>query len=360
MWSFGVYETDTGDMVAPVQPADCSWTRKLDNRGTGSFTFKVNDPFAYPGNSPQTLFREDDRTIVVYWDDNHPAYAGVIDELSYDWGRKTVTVQTRELRQLFENRYTGRPDNYSGEGWDFLIDHRMHEGILALIDRATSLGPGYELAIAPNASGGPGAGGHWRREIHYYEVISVDDLLAEAEAQGVLIDFAPDLRADGSFAWVLVTARDLDRDVTPLVVGAPYSPVTSLTAVRSSRDRRSGVLSLGKGEGMDMKTGYAQGQEGRIARDGTLDLKDEEDVPQLMLAAQEEQKLLRNAATKWTLGVELGDQLRPWDMRVGRTLEIHTPGDPYLVDGPRDKVVLAVSGGMGNELTVEVTDPDDS
>ena len=359
-WTYGVYETATGRMVAPVQPSDCSWTRKLDNKGTGSFTFKVHDPSSYPGQSPQVLFMEDEHTIVAIWDDKHSAYAGVIEETAYDWGRGEITVQTREVRALFETRFTGRPDNYGPEGWDFLVDGTIGAGVQALAARATGHGPGYSLPIVPDD--GPGAGGAWRREINYYEAITIEDLFQEAEALGCYIDFNPDLTADGDLVWVLVTALDLDRGVQPIVVGAPNSPVVAFSTRRSSMDRASGVIALGEGSGKDQQHGAAWGALGTVARDRTISLGDEKEPAQLVTAAQVEQAEIRNPALKWSLSLRMGGEtaLRPWLVRCGRTLEIHTPDDPYLIDGPRDKVVLSLSGDTSDVVTVEVTDPDDS
>ena len=350
-WSYAIHELRTGRALYEVVPDSVSWTRRITGSGSGSFGFRLLDNTTVPRAGRRGLFTPNDRVIVVKWNDGHSVFAGVVTSTSYDRTSGMLSVSTVELRSVFARRFAGPLESY-GPGWDFDFNNVTAKAAAeTIVSRTLTAGTGYELPIVVWETG---AAGTFSRKARYYETVTIDDLLSEIEAQGVTIDFNPDLTADGDLAWVMVTGQSLDRGVTSLSVDAPDSPIRGLSVTDDGAKQSNGVLALGKGSGKEMKAGYATSTAGGSARDSKITLKDESNAIALGLAASAEMGSRLRPTEQWSFKVRVSDVVTPWMLRPGRVLDVSVFGDPWIPDGHRDLTVIAISGDGSLFVTPEV------
>jgi hypothetical protein len=192
------------------------------------------------------------------------------------------------------------------------------------------------------------------RDVRFWETVSVDSLLEEIEAQGCQIDFVPDVTPEGRLIWTLVPAVVLNRGLTSLPIDAPESRITDLSVTLDGAKQATGVLAVGKGSGADMRTGYDSSTAGTSAREVTLDAKDTDRPADLQVAAREALKTLVGPVEQWSFKVRCGDDFSPYKVRPGMHVDLSVFDDPWLVDGHRDRMVIALAGDTSLTVTPEV------
>lgn len=348
MWEYWIHDLRTGAPQLQVYPSDVSWTRRLNARGDGQFTFRVTDRTSIPRfGAGHELVRPNDRVIVVRWG-THVAYAGYVREWEYAQGAQ-VRVSTGEIRGILARRYTGRPDAY-GSLWNLSYTNRSASGAVnTILSRSVSLAEGYSLPLVLP----PHTAGELSRQIRFYETLSIDDALREVEDSGAQVDFEPTLTTDGHLRWQ-VTVGDIDRGVVDLVVGAPQSPVTGLTVRVNGDKQASGVLALGKGQGEDMMTAYATDGSANVpALVQKVDAKDFDRVEEVARVAQQAITDAVWPVEQWSFGLNL-EHLDPALVRPGMRVRVDVRGDVWIPDGQREFQVTALSGDLTMQVSPEV------
>lgn len=194
----------------------------------------------------------------------------------------------------------------------------------------------------------------FEREIRYWETVTVDSLLAEIEAQGVVAYFTPIATDEGRIVWQLAVEENPNLGLTNLPVSVPHSSVTDLSVTVDGAKQATAVIAVGKGSGADMKARVASSSVVSSAREVKVDAKDTDKAAELQRVASQGLLEMSDPVEQWSLKVMLGDDLPPAAVAPGMLLDLPIYGDPWIPDGPVEKAVVSLSGDASLVVTPEV------
>jgi len=333
-----------------------NWTRRLSGTGTGSHSFPL-----YGLGVPKSLIREiaegNKYTVAHKWGD-HVAYAGVISNRNFNESSSVLTVASKEFRSaLLGARMTFGVDSYNAAGGVLTVTDKSRSGAVRIVLTA-AMAPSAEWALPvdlPSDSAG-GFDASWRHE----ETLTIEDLIRQVEDDGVEVDFRPYIHTDGTLRYeTRVDLKISAGGTTDIAARAPGSIVTGLEYTDDYANAVTGVIGFGNGTGQDRLSAYAPtGGSGAVyspVRDIKIEFPDIYDQNRLQRAVTAAYEAQKDPVSQWSFGLHVygtGPQIAD----PGRTLNMFIYGSAFAEDGRHPKRVIALSGGLGYEVTPEVQD----
>jgi len=357
MWSFGIYDTITGQPLADVFPSDGRWRRAISD-GSGSHTFRVGDAGrGFPASTWRDLMQPNARTLAVRWA-GAVVYAGMILDSAYNRTSGTLTVNHTDIRALFSQRLTFGVSTYGGG--NLTVSNRSAAGaVRAILDRAVnSWGSTWRLPFDLPADSSGSLSFTW----HNYEWSTIEDLLRQVEALGYQVDLQPYLDANGWLRWQTRVGAPLTgaQFEFPLTVDHPI--VSNLTVRTDGAKQLSGCFYMGKGTEADMRFGEAGFVSGPTipVRDAARSAKDVSDGDRLNSMAMTDLVEHRSPIVQWDFSLvatqdDSGNELLDIAaLQPGARIRLENYGDPFLADGATNHLVLGLSGDMSRTVEPEV------
>lgn len=350
-WTYWVHDARSGNPILQVFPRSADATPRLTGTGDGTHVFDLLDEKTkLPRAVLQDLFRENDRFITQRWG-SFVGYAGLILKPSYSRDEGTLTVRSKELREIWSQRKTFPMDTYSAG--DLTITGKDIPGwVRAILVRGMQWGDEWVFPIDLPPDGSGPWGGFWER----FKFLDIEDLLGMVEAQGFEVMFRPYLTSDNKLRFDVPIGKPILWGTTDLPVTVRKSAVAGLEETRDGTRQLSGVIFAGNGTDEDMVTGYAGiggtlGGPRMVIRDASRADKDERDPARLTGEAVEELAQFRAPTKQWSFTVDLSSGVSPADLQIGRLLRMDVRNDPWINDGVHQQRSI----GMRINETLTVT-----
>lgn len=356
-WNLRIFRTRSGapEFILPMSSA--SWTSRLGSNGTGNHASKLRG-LGIPRSFIREIARGNKYTLAHCWGD-HVAYAGVIQNRRYSERAELLQLYSKELRAaIFNKRLTHGVNEYNPQGGTLSAVNQSHSGAARIVLNAATKAdavPGWELPLTLPAGGAGTFNAVWWHD----EGLTVENMLAQIEAEGIEIGFAPSIDANGYLRWTTQVGA-------PIMTGTPFllpanAPGTIVMDPWSEEDyaeQYTGLLGFGKGYGEDRPWTYSP----RVG-DGIGDLP-------VMDTRTNFDRLTDQTRLNKANDVEFASRQLPieqWDYRLfiggtgpaiaapGRVHDLHTYGSLFNNDGSHLLRVDALSGGLNLTVEPEVT-----
>lgn len=356
MWETWIHSTRSGSpelMLKTGRPlASARWTREMGSKGSGSHTVLLHE-----AGIPRSMIREITRgnkyTIVQRWsEDNHVAYAGVIQNRRFLNKGSALVLSSNEIRAAFlGTRYTYGVNEYTpSTGVLNVVNRSRGAALRAVLLAATKSNAvvGWELPLdLPSDASGP-FNASWRHE----EKFTTEDLLTQIEKDGVEIDFRPYIDASGYLRYEAVCQVQITSGVPFLLpTNAPRSIVLGLTVEEDFVGQRTGILGFGKGQGQDAPYKFAP-----TVGDGIGDLPvmdSDESFPDLtdatrLQTATDVLFARRNQPTEqWDYSLHIAGTGAAMT-KPGAIHDLHVFGSDFIEDGSHPQRVISLSGDLSD------------
>lgn len=370
-------DTITGERIMPLRLASHSWSSRMNDQiGTGSASIQTRasdfDDFT------PALWAEMRKpwgvTITTCWE-NTPFHSGVISgRPTYAPRTGLLTLPHAEVGALLRKRLFFGAGAYWGTR-ELEFPNLSRKGMLVEVAKHAA-GGGYDAPVGGSLYPWrlpihfPAApAGAWSRKTRQHEFERpwewMSGIAEEAGGEDFVFVAGFGTGADGvvGHQWVMeVGSPLLELSVHEWSVTAPESPLVDPEVVWDAVDQQTGVFTVGKGIGSEMVVGMATPPPGGSrtpAMDTTISAKDVDSQSQAdAMAAGELARTLRPVPV-WTLKAKASTVLAgmhggPSDgLRPGSRLRL-TFDDRVLGSGVQELYVVGISGGMSDEVDVEV------
>lgn len=357
VWSTKIYFTQTGAFEIEVPVSDARWETRLTGRGSGSHTI----PLFGSGISQADAWeytRGNRYTITQQWGD-YVAFAGVIQDGDYDDRKRTLTVNSMELRgAYFNNRmlYGVPAYNAAGGTATILSVSGTHAVVTAdVIDYATSLNSEWNFPLDLPSGGSGSFSASWL----YNERLKVEDHLKQIEDDGCEIFLRPYI--DGTdLRWAVEVGTSVITygSETTMDIRGDDSPVLNLKVRRDFIKQMTGVLAFGKGGTSAIARHAPTGGTGASemgVRDTWVTFSDIDDETRLQAAADHTYNALSVPTVVWSFALHVFPD-GPEVAAPGSLLGLVSSGNEFIPDGTHHQRVVALSGGLGTTVVPEVQD----
>lgn len=357
LWNLRIFRSRTGspEFVLPMSAAN--WTTRLGSKGSATHAAKLRGL-----GIPQSFIREVSRgnkyTLAHCWGD-HVAYAGVIQNRGYSERREELRLYSKELRAaLLGKRLTHGVNEYNPATGVLTIASRSRAAAVRVVLNAAMKGgavPGWELPIDLPTDSAGGFSAAWRHD----EGLTVENMLAQIEADGVDIDFAPYITSAGMLRWET-------RVGNPITVGTPFTlPVRAPGSIVMNpesdddfSDQYTGLLGFGNGYGEDRLWTFSPRTGDGIGDLPVMDTRTNfdriNDQTRLDAANDAEYAKKHVSLEQWDYSLYIGG-IGPAMAAPGRLHDLHTYGSLFNLDGGRALRVDALSGGLNYVVKPEVS-----
>lgn len=361
MWEHYLFETRTGDLIAPLDVSSNRWQVRQNGYGSGTTVIPTRAlDVAVPPGGWSAATRPWAVSVLSCWGEV-PVYAGPIVSRRVDMATGALTLEHSELWRLLARRYLWGVGDWAANK-TLVLDGRTKRGLVrSLVTRVAldneTASPRWPLPVVVPA---PEPGPHHRTYYSYHfgkGMDLVEDVLGEVD--GPDLAFRPEWASSGSVRWnaeigtPLLTGPRLET-----VWGVEESPVAGLVYTEDGSDQLTGAFALGEGTEQDKIVGLGP-------TSVTLDLPVmdlAEDFPTATTQAEADaqaQGFVAEAQVlkpSWSFSVEraaLDAGVRP-----GSVVSLYVEGNPLAADGRFDLRVVGMSGDLSERVQVEVVQGD--
>lgn len=351
MWEVEIRNLQTGDVELVVDCSAGSWDSRVTGRGRGSHSI----PLFNAGISQSLIWelKEGNKyTVVQKWDD-HVAFAGVVGRADFDDDSRVLTLVSQELRGAYFNARL-----LDGVGFPFTpgqavlsVASKSHAGaVRATIEKSIDMkDSSWGLPLDKPADGSGSFTADWL----YEDRLKWEDIIAQIEADGCEVFFRPYLDGAGKLRWATeVLPRIVTGVATEYVHGAADSPLYGLRAQFDFAEQVTGIQGFGR-DGELASAAYV-GTTPISVRDTWLNFADFDGV-RLQAAVDAAFAQHVGPTVQWSLGAHIYPG-GPESFEVGRLLDLSFTGHEFFPDGVQEKRVVAVSGDLGDQVSLEVQD----
>lgn len=356
MWEVWIHNTRSGAPELPIPVSGGTWSRHLGSTGSGSHTLKLHN-----AGIPKSLIREISRgnkyTLAQRWG-SACAYAGVLQSRPWVEGQGQLTLNHKELRAaMLGVRLPHGVHEYNPAAGALTVTERSRAAAARAVLNAATKGnqvAGWELPLDLPADAAGSFSANWLHE----EGLTTEDLLAQIEADGAEVDFAPYITPAGYLRYeVRVGSPIAVGGAFPLAARAPGSIVLNLSTNDDYAEQTTGVLGFGSGTGQDRPTSWAPTDGTGIGdlpvRDVRVNFPDIYTPARLQAALDADFAQRRLPISQWSFGLYIGG-LGPTFTAPGQLLDLHVYGSAFIPDGAHKQRVIALAGGMNLTVTPEV------
>ncbi|WP_404285436.1 hypothetical protein [Glutamicibacter arilaitensis] len=346
--SYKVYtvSTTTWQDKTVVDPKSCSWTRAMNEGGSGSASFNLADTKVA---STITKLAPAERCLVVESDDV-VIYAGIIWESTYNRDTKTLTLNYDDIWSLIELRLIAPirtevmpswKTTYSGMEYDTIVKRLVQLG-------TTGAGRTIPMVYEDDYAGG-------RSRTYYgYNADTVVGAIKEIMdlADGPDVDFRPRWNAarDGLEFTLRTGFMNPDNNQIEVNFSAAKSYGRNLTVKTTARELATQVVGVGEGSGVDMIIRSAGGS-GAFAIERAEQAKNLKDGTQLSAFAQGEVAARAGLLAQYGFDIsQRGPVIKTlWDLQPGTSVRWYVSDDPYISSGWKDNMILKFSGEITSD-----------
>jgi len=358
MWSHWICDTISGARLLEVKPRSSRWRTSISGVGSGRHSFTLRDrATVISGSVWRDIATPWARTVVVCWDDV-PQYAGLIRGNSYDQGSGVLTLETVELRAVFEMRMPFGVPDYDPNGVRSVTGKSLR-GIARQVIRwgtfnTSPFDDWYLPVILPGDESGSES-----RSWQMYNFETVEQMLRQVQdtKNGPDIHLQPRWGTGGALEWAArigtprLTGTTFEWDTT-----AERSGLSGLTVGADASKQLTGVFALGAGSEADMKVGQSpfEGVPGTHIPnlDKTRSFKTIPEKGQLDKRALAELEAFREPSQMVEFGVGASGVLPA--LLPGSVLRAWVEDDEWIPDGWISGYTVGISGDLTDALKVEV------
>lgn len=350
-WKVWAVSAKTWKREVEISPSTCGWARVLNGGSGGQATFELGDPVVseviglydlYPG---QFL-------IVVEWDGS-PVYAGFIEDHSYDYDTKKLTVSHKDIWSLWDDRrvLSDRSANLSKS--KIVYTGLTLSTIAKRLVQVGTAGSGFGVPIVFPAD----VSGSSARTYYGYDLMTVGEALNELVEQenGPEIDFQPRWTSAGTLEWVMRVGSDLGGPMLEYEMGAADPGARGLWIKTDASALTTHAYGIGEGTEVDMLVRLSQSANiaDYPARESTETFKDVKSGPQLQGLAQEYIRAHNQATRQAGMQVLAGGNHKANSIQLGADVRWNVRNDPYFTTGFRNWRIIQFSGDLGDWVTLE-------
>lgn len=349
-WETWIYKSRTGAPVDRVHPETFSWSTSLLGDGTGTTTFKVDDTQkGLSRDSIWSLFKPNDHMIVLRRG-SFIAYAGKIDDWSYDRDAQTVTVTSVELENEWSWRLTYGVNVYTSG--TLTVTNRTHSGaVRAILARAMQWSPDWQYPIDLPAD----ASGTFSSTWEYFKKFKISDLLDQIRSEGYEIYLRPYLAAGDMLRFQTRVASRVTLATSSFILQAEETPLSGVTYRVDGSNQLTGLQGVGNGTGQDQEVAWAgSGPYDIPIRDAKFDFPDRTGA-RLQAATTTTLDAEDEPLVQWSIKeFTISDTWPAEEAAPGRVWQIDSQDDLVIPDGRHMLRVIGVSGDLSTTIQTEV------
>jgi hypothetical protein len=354
-WSAAVYESQSGDLVMPVELESGSW-------GRGDLTIrqskvKLHDQFTKA--QWRDAFTEWwDRQLVYFWGEN-PVYTGTILKApAYDRKNGVLTVGHNDLSLVAARRWMHGVGTSNGEGGyqpagSFSVSNRSLQGaivdIMQVIYKAP-ISPSWALPVdlpAPTS-------GSFSKTWPFYNFEDGETMMRKImnSQGGPDVDMQPKIVA-GKLRWDGRIGSPLTGPGFDVHLDAEESAVTASGYGLDGEDTATGMHYPGKGSERDMRVGAAfEPPSAGLARDSIFWNANESNVTRLVSEARGRLDGLKTAVVTRTLTAKTR-LIDPSALRIGSMLTVYSDDKLWEPEKADCRVVGYDGSFAGETFTIQ-------
>lgn len=348
-----VHDTITGDEVARVFPVadSASWSTNLGGTGQSTWGFRIDDPETGM-RRPRilSLFRPNARTLALR-SGGYVIGAWKIEDWDYSDESKTVTVTAVELvRSESKWRMTYPLSNYAA-GTLTVTDRSYPGAVRAILERFMQWSAEWKYPIDLPSDGT----GSYSQTWEFWKKLTIEDLLAQIEGEGVEIFFRPYLTSARQLRYQTLVATRVTAGSSSFHLQAEDSPLGGVHYRVNGATQITGGQGLGEGTGQDQAVRYAGGPPFTIPiRDAKRTFSDLNGT-RLQAATNAWFESASEPIVQWTVEkFTTSDAYPPHHAVTGRGWNLQSKGHHVFPDGIHVVRVIAASGSFGAVITTEV------
>jgi hypothetical protein len=348
-----VHDAITGDEITQVHPTEerASWRTNLGGTGTCTWAFQTDDPdTGMNGARIRSLFQPNARLLALRFG---TAVLGAwkVDDWDYAYDTASLVVSGVELvRSESKWRMTYGLNEY--ELGTLSVTNRSYSGaVRAILSRFKDRSPAWNYPIDLPADGA----GTFTQTWEFWKKFTIEDLLAQIEAEGVEIFFRPYLTASRQLRYETIVSPRATSGASAFHLQADDTPLGGVHYKVSGAEQITGGQGLGQGTGQDQAVAYAGAPPYPIPiRDVKRTFADLTGT-RLQAATDAWYAEAKNPVVQWTVGTfTASDEYPPTHAVTGRAWTLHSTKHPVIPDGPHALRVIAASGTFGAQITTEV------
>lgn len=361
MWSYAMYDTITGVRQGPIVPASFTFSRRINEGGSGSMSLVI----PVEGLSRDVLrglLTPWSRTIVAMWN-GYPIYAGLIT--SSNRSGNTVTFTHKDIRALLAKRSTFGSNGYSGNqeiNHNLPLENYPLSVMVAFLIWAATEGPTANFGVPIYIAQGkitnalvhslPHSGTDSRTYFDY-EFTFVGAAIAEIQDAGLEVDFQPRFSSAGALEYLLNAGPTLPGPSFDFNMSAPEQVLFDVQS-REDGEKQSNVLySVGKGSEMDMRVTTSRGTPSVPAMERKESYKEIDDFAVLQAHSDANLAAFKNATSQFDMSIHAHALTGIQAMPLGSVLDLEYRGDPWEADGHKVMRLVGFAGDMSTKIKLE-------
>lgn len=362
MWTFRVYDTLTGDLVAPLVLATNGMGRAFNAGRSGSSTWVA--PLELTRDQIRSITAPWSRVLVKFWD-GVPKFAHLVVAREWDEDRGVMTLAHSDIWAILSKRTTFGTDGYGNTEFSRLtMNNFTLAAMIPWIVWAGTEGPTANFTLPIWLPEGkltyalinslPHAGPH-SRTIWDYEIQFLDEAISEiVETEGGPdVDFVPQI-VDSKFRWLLrvgvITAGSSDW--------ALNAPVRGLTGVLFKEDGLTLAnvnYAIGVGSERDMLVRTARAEPAGVpALERAETYKAIEDGAQLQAHANSDLGLRALPTRQMSASMVANVGPTVGGVEPGHQMRLYFQGHRFELDGWQTQRVIALDTDLTHSVRVEL------
>lgn len=358
MWSHWICDTRTGTKLVKLEAVSSSFARKLNGVGTGSHGFISASIGAGPTvnarrSSRLSLTRAWARTVVQCWNDV-PKYAGIITGKNVN-PDGTVTLNTKEFRELLKYRTTFGKNGYGGATDNrFELPNRSLRGIADALIWDVTQGARSNWSL-PMVLPTQDASGSQSRIYHEFNLPIIETELAAIQNTdgGPDVDFVPSWTDDDTLQWTPRTG-DLSGDAIEWNLSVPAPALTDFEFVEDGNAQGNVFYAVGNGSDRDLKVASKFLDTDDPALERIVQYSQETRSDVLQAHATEDLRAFKQATRQYSFSMQADGTPGLPDLRLGQTMRTYTSDDDWLLDGWLEHRLVGFSGDLTNTIKLQL------
>ncbi|WP_426302778.1 hypothetical protein [Arthrobacter sp. R-11] len=330
-----------------------TWARAKNEGRSGNASFKLGDPAVAEAATYWNLFPLQ-RALVLEWDDV-VVYAGIIDDVDYDFDSKTLDLVHKDLWSVWPFRYALAVHGAGAQSTKLVYNNLT---LATLAKRAVFEGQNslpssqYQLPIVYPADATGTHDETWYG-YHFKKVSDILDEIIKTEG-GPDIDFAPRWAADGSLEWVMRTG-DLSGATWEWDLSQLRPEVKGAKLKISADDMVTRVIGTGEGSEKKVLTASAEATDSTIiGRERVTSFQGEASLTRLQARTRADLEATRVSVQQPGFSVRADGVVPVSALQLGGTVWWHVQDDPYIPFGWKDEELIEFSGDLSNRVKLSL------
>lgn len=349
-WRVWSCDTKTGQKLAVIPVSAFSWACALNAGSSGSATVLL-DEARTKGFDWWTLLDVVRRTLVIEWDGS-PVYAGIIWSTDYDYDTKRLTVQHADLWSILSKRILFTSNLSTIENQKLTMANKSLWDLARGIVEAGTAGA-YSLPIFMQGT----TGGTHKRTWYGYEMPLVsDELEAIMNTEGgpdVVLD--PRWSLDGERLEHLMWDGIESTGMIPVNLAANDKQLFNVRIRRDASKVATVMIGFGEGSEEDVQS-YVSDPGGsfypHLVADAAIPKEKDPDV--LFDRVDAAHYAVMGPTEQWSASMHASAAFRVTMLKIGRYFEVHSKGDPLILDGVQKLRIIQISGDLSETVKLEL------